>query len=86
MQRPHRLGHRVDVSPDQRYVAAGVNGEIVVVDLQRNAIATIAAGPPKPKFIRFLDAVTLVFSEVAALKTVEANHLKYVPFQPTTEL
>src|SRR5262249_50637414 len=76
----------LDVSPDQRYVAAGVNGEIVVVDLQRNAIASMAVGSPRPKTLHFLDATTLAFSEVDALKTVEVDHLDYVPFQPTAEL
>jgi WD40 repeat protein len=76
----------LDMSPDQRYVAAGVNGEIVVVDLQRNAIATMTVGSPRPKQLRFLDAATLAYSEVAALKIVEVDHLDYVPFQPTTEL
>jgi hypothetical protein len=76
----------LDVSPDQRYVAAGVNGEIVVVDLQRNAIASMTVGSPRPKQLHFLDAATLAFSELAALKTVEVDHLEYVPFQPTNEL
>jgi WD40 repeat protein len=75
----------LDVSPDQRYVAAGVNGEIVVIDLQRNAVATMTVGSPRPKYLSFLDAATLAFSEVAALKTVEVDHLEYVPFQATTE-
>ncbi len=81
-----RVIDALDVSPDQRYVAAGVNGEIVVVDLQRNAVATMTVGSPRPKSISFLDGVTLAFSEAAALKTVEVDHLEYVTFQPTTEL
>jgi WD40 repeat protein len=76
----------LDLSPDQHYVAAGVNGEIVVIDLQRNAIATMTVGSPRPKYLRFLDDATLAFSEVAALKTVEVDHLEYVPFQPTNDL
>ena len=36
----------IDLSPDQRYVAAGVNGEIVVIDMQRDAIATLTVGTP----------------------------------------
>jgi WD40 repeat protein len=76
----------LDVSPDQRYVAAGVNGEIVVIDLQRNAVATMTVGSPRPKHVSFLDAATLAFAEIAALKIVEVDHLEYVPFQITTEL
>jgi len=76
----------LDISPDQRYVAAGVNGEIVVIDLQRDAIATITVGSPRPKNLSFLDTATLAFAETAALKTVEVDHLEYVPFEVTTEL
>jgi len=76
----------LDVSPDQRYVAAGVNGEIVVIDLQRNAIATMTVGSPRPKHLSFVDAATLAFAESATRKTVEVGHLEYVPFQATTEL
>jgi len=81
-----RAIYALDVSPDQRYVAAGVNGEIAVIDLKRNAIATMTVGSPRPKHISFLDTATLAYSEVAALKTVEVDHLEYVPFQVTTEL
>jgi WD40 repeat protein len=76
----------LDVSPDQRYVAAGVNGEIVVVDLQRSAIATMTVGSPRPKHLSFLDTATLAFAESAALKIVEVDHLEYVPFEVTNEL
>jgi hypothetical protein len=75
----------LDISPDQRYVAAGVNGEVVVIDLQRSAIATMTVGSPRPKHLGFLDAATLAFAESAALKTVEVDRLDYVPFQVTTE-
>ncbi|HEX3760138.1 MAG TPA: hypothetical protein VHW23_15585, partial [Kofleriaceae bacterium] len=75
----------VDVSPDQRYVAAGINGEIVVIDLQRNAVATVTVGSPRPTYLSFLDTATLAFSEAAALKTVDVDHLEYVSFQTTSE-
>jgi WD40 repeat protein len=70
----------LDVSPDQRFVAAGGNGEIAVIDLQRSAIATMTVGSPRPKHLSFLDAATLAYSEIAALKIVEVDHLEYVPF------
>jgi WD40 repeat protein len=75
----------LDVSPDLRYVAAGVTGEVVVVDLQRNAVATMTVGSPRPKHLSFLDATSLAYSEVATLKSVQVDHLDYVPFQVTTE-
>ncbi|HEX3760024.1 MAG TPA: hypothetical protein VHW23_15015, partial [Kofleriaceae bacterium] len=76
----------LDVSPDQRYAAAGISGEIVVLDLQRNAIASVTVGSPRPRALSFVDAVTLAFSEAGALKTLDVAHLDYIPFQPTTEL
>jgi WD40 repeat protein len=75
----------LDISPDQRHVAAGVNGEIVVIDLQRSAIATLTVGSPRPKHLSFLDTATLAVAEIAALKAVKVDHLEYVPFQVTIE-
>ena len=75
----------IDVSPDRRYVAAGVNGEIVVIDMQRDAIATMTVGTPRPQTVSFVDGTSLAFSEVGALKTVAVDHLDYVGFQATTE-
>jgi hypothetical protein len=75
----------LDVSPDLRYVAAGVNGEIVVVDMQRNAIATPTIGAPVTQQISFLDSTSLAFSEPTALKTLQIDHLDYVPFQAVPE-
>jgi WD40 repeat protein len=75
----------IDVSPDLRYVAVGVSGEIVVVDLQRNAIATLTVGSPIIQQVSFLDATSLAFSEPAALKTLRVDHLDYVTFQSTPE-
>lgn len=75
----------LDVSADLRYVAAAVNGEIVVVDMQRNAIATPAIGSPVAKQVSFLDPTSLTFSESAALKTLRVDHLDYIPFQAAPE-
>ncbi len=75
----------LDVSADLRYVAAAVNGEIVVVDMQRNAIATPAIGSPVALQVSFLDPTSLTFSESTALKTFRVDHLDYVPFQAAPE-
>jgi WD40 repeat protein len=75
----------LDVSADLRYVAAGVSGEIVVIDMQRNAIATPAIEGPMVQQVTFLDPTSLAFSEPAALKTLRVDHLDYVPFQPAPE-
>jgi hypothetical protein len=46
----------------------------------------MTVGSPRPKYLSFLDGATLAFSEAAALKTVEVDHLDYVTFQTTSEL
>jgi WD40 repeat protein len=75
----------LDISPDLRYIAASANGEIVVVDMQRSAIATLATDAPVVQQLSFLDPTSLAFSEPAALKTLRVDHLDYVPFQVAPE-
>jgi eukaryotic-like serine/threonine-protein kinase len=72
----------LDVSADRHYIAASANGEIIVIDLQRNAIATLATGAPIQQ-LGFLEPALLSFSEPAALKTLRVDQLDYVPFVPT---
>jgi len=74
----------LDMSVDRRYVAASVKGEIVVLDLRRKAITTLVTGSPVQQ-LSFLDPELLVFSEQAALKTVQVERLDYVPFQLAPE-
>jgi WD40 repeat protein len=75
----------LDVSPDLRYVAAGMNGEIVVVDMQQRAIATMMMDSSTVQQVSFVDRTSLAFSEPAALKILRFDHLDYVPFQPAPE-
>jgi len=72
----------VDASPDRRYVAAVSGGEIIVIDVPRRAIATIIVGVPEPRQLRFLDATSLAFSSVFAIKVANVGHLDFVPFEP----
>ena len=74
----------LDVSADLRYVAASVNGEVLVVDLQHDAVTTLAIGGPV-KQLRFLESSLLELSEPDALKTVRVDQLDYVQFQPAPE-
>ncbi|HEY0481140.1 MAG TPA: serine/threonine-protein kinase [Kofleriaceae bacterium] len=79
------LGRKIetlDISPDRRYVAAGTNTELAVIDLQRNAIAALSVGFPAPMQLGFLDATTLEVSEAAALRTLRVDQLDYVPYEP----
>lgn len=63
-----------------------VNDAIVVVDLQRNAIATMTVGSTRPKSISFIDSVTLAFSEVVALKPPKNRSPRICLIRATTEL
>jgi hypothetical protein len=74
----------LDVSVDQRYVAASMNGEILVIDLQHNAVATLAISSPIQQ-LSFLEPGLLAFSEPAALETLRVDQLDYVPFALTPE-
>ncbi len=74
----------LDVSADQRYLAASMNGEIVVIDLERQAIATLATGAPVQQ-LSFLEPALIAFSEPAALKTLRVDELAYTPFELAPE-
>jgi WD40 repeat protein len=71
----------LDISPDLRFVAASVDGEILVIDLRARAISTTAIRAAV-KQIDFLEPGLLVFSEPTALKTLKVTDLTYVPFDP----
>lgn len=82
------VGKQIDalaVSADLHYVAAAVSGEIIVVDMQRNAIATVTIAVPLFQQLSFLDATSLAFNEPGALKTLRVDRLDYVPFEPAPE-
>ena len=74
----------IEISSDARYVAAIASNEIVVVDLQRSAIATMTASGPVEQ-LRFLEPGLLAFSEPGALKTLQVDQLAYVPYVATPE-
>jgi eukaryotic-like serine/threonine-protein kinase len=75
----------LDVSSDLRYVAVAVNGEIIVADMQRNAIATLMIAPPLRQQVSFLDPTSIVFNEAGALKTLRVDLLDYVDYEPAPE-
>jgi WD40 repeat protein len=74
----------LDFSSDQRYVAAVIPGEIILVDLERSAVATLPTGATVQQ-VRFLEAGLLAFSEPTALKTVRVDQLAYVPYVAAPE-
>lgn len=74
----------LDISPGGRYIAAVTGGEIIVIDIVRSAIATMIIGVPEPRQVRFLDAVSLAFSQVFAINVAQVDKLDYIPFAPTS--
>jgi WD40 repeat protein len=74
----------LDISAGRRYVAASVKDEVIVVDLERHAIATVAFGAPIRQ-LAFLDEGTLVFAQPDSLRTVPLARLDYEPFQLSPE-
>ena len=74
----------IDVSADRRYVVAGITGEIIVIDLARNALAALAVTAPI-KQLRFLEPALIAFSDTSTLETLRVDALHYVPFVPVPE-
>src|SRR6185503_10324529 len=71
----------IAVSPDERYVAASLRGEIVVVDPSRNRIATVNVEAENGR-VTFIDATTLALNAAGALEVVHVDELDYVPYVP----
>jgi hypothetical protein len=68
----------IDVSPDMRYVAAAVPGEIVVIDLQDDRLATLSIDAGTG--VMFVDAATLAVNNVGPLNAVHVKDLAYLRF------
>ena len=74
----------LEISADRRYIAASVKDEIVVVDLERHAIATALFGAPVRQ-LAFFDRDELAFAQPDALRTLRLTQLNYVPFEWSPE-
>jgi hypothetical protein len=74
----------LDLSPDGRYLAAGVATELIVIDLERHAIASSPIGLAVSA-LRFLEPGVLVYSETGALATLDVDQLAYEPFELVPE-
>jgi eukaryotic-like serine/threonine-protein kinase len=75
----------LDVTNDLRYIAVAVNQELIIIDMQRDAVATLAISPPITQQVSFLDLTSLSFNEPGVLETVRVDRLHYVAFQPAPE-
>jgi WD40 repeat protein len=70
----------IDVSPDMRYIVAGVPGEVVIIDLHENRLASLNIDFASGSYIGFIDLHSLLISATTSLKTVQFEELDYVYF------
>jgi WD40 repeat protein len=70
----------IDVSPDRRYVSASILGQVIIVDIRDNRIATVNVDSTSTGYVGFVDSKTLVVSATTALKTVDIDTLDYIQF------
>jgi hypothetical protein len=71
---------RVDVSPDERYIATAVAGEVVIVDLLHNAVASLSTPFDGIGYVGFMKSDLLVISAKNGLHSVHVTDLKYHKF------
>jgi len=69
----------IAVSPDLRYVAASVTGEVVVLDLRADKLATLAIETSGDTSFQFLDASSLAVGTGAGLAVVHVDDMSYEP-------
>jgi WD40 repeat protein len=75
----------VQVSPDQRYIAAVAFDEVILVDRERRAIATMNAGAGELGCVRFLDPDTLALCGQSSISTAPIRRLDYTTFSLSNE-
>jgi len=70
----------IAVSPDLRYVAASVTGEVVVLDVRADKLATLAIEASGDTSFQFLDASSLAVGPEPGLAVVHVDDMSYEPF------
>jgi WD40 repeat protein len=70
---------RTDVSGDDRFIAAGTSGEVVVLDLARQAIAVVPL-PSRGGYVGFANPGFLTISNARGLVVVPLRSLEYTPY------
>jgi eukaryotic-like serine/threonine-protein kinase len=70
----------VAISPDEQFIAAYSNGEVVVIDRKRHAVATILTGTDTYTFADFPDSKSLVVSTTTDMSLVPIDALAEFPF------
>src|SRR5678815_5369980 len=71
---------QLDVSPDDRYIAATVAGEVVVVDLLREAISSLSIASDGIPYVGFAGPELLAISTPNGLFSVQPSTLAYIGF------
>jgi WD40 repeat protein len=74
------LGRHVQqlgVSPDERYIAATIANEIIIVDLARNSVASLGIPSDGVGYVGFVSPELLAISSANGLFSVELNRLEY---------
>jgi eukaryotic-like serine/threonine-protein kinase len=71
---------RIDVSPDERYIATAVAGEVVIVDLLQNSVASLTTPFDGIGYVGFTEANLLVISASNGLHSVHVDRLHYYSF------
>jgi WD40 repeat protein len=77
------LGKRIDsidISPDARYVAASIAGEITIVDARDRKLATLSIDSSPTGLIGFVDPRALAVNTATALELVHVDQLDFIPF------
>jgi hypothetical protein len=72
--------YAIDVSPDLRRLAASILGEIVIVDLRDDQLATVGIDSITSGPATFVDASSLAVATASGLKVVHVDRLNYVRF------
>jgi hypothetical protein len=71
---------QLDVSPDERYIAATVAGEVVVVDLLRDSISSLSIASDGIGYVGFAGPELLAISTANGLFAVQPSTLAYIGF------
>ena len=70
----------IAVSPDLRYVAASVTGEVVVLDVRADQLATLALDTSADTGFNFLDARSLAVGSETGLAVLHVDDMSYEPW------
>jgi len=71
---------QINISPDERYIAATISGEVAIIDLHRRSVATLGIAYDGIGYVGFARPALLAISTANGLHTADVEDLKYVAF------